>query len=283
MTKKVLITGSNGQLGTKILSLKKFNFSFIPTSLHIKNNIHLDITNSSQVKKILNEYNPDVIINCAAYTNVEKANTNKKKCHDVNVNGVKNLIRYSSKHTKLIHISSDYVFDGKSEKPYEENDYTYPINYYGKTKLESENYLIGCEKNNYLIFRPNVIYSDIGNNFFMYVHESLKNNKNIYLVDDQISNPTNCLNFANIILESILMDLNGIYHYGSLDIVSRYDFGIKIANYFNLNKEYINRISTDQLQQKSKRPFNTSLNCDKIQSHLDCTLLTSEQSFNNIF
>ena len=111
----------------------------------------------------------------------------------------------------------------------------------------------------------------------------LKNNKKINVVDDQISNPVFAFNLANVILESIVMDLKGIYHYGSTDILSRYEFAIKIANYFNFNTDYINRISSSSLQQQAKRPLNTSLDCSKIKSHLDCTLLSSEQSFGQIF
>ena len=284
VTKKILITGSNGQLAKNILSFDNFNFSFIPTSLHLNaNNISLDITDSELVKNTLNKYNPDIIINCAGFTDVNSAYENKKVCHDVNVCGLINLIKYSKKNTKIVHISSDYVFDGNKGVPYIETDLTYPINYYGKTKLEAENILIGSEKNDYLIFRPNVIYSEFGNNFFMFIYNSLKNNKKINVVDDQISNPVFALNLANVILESIVMDLKGIYHYGSTDILSRYEFAIKIANYFNLNSNHINKISSSSLQQQAKRPLNTSLDCSKIRSHLDCALLSSEQSFDRLF
>ena len=132
-------------------------------------------------------------------------------------------------------------------------------------------------------FRPNVIYSEIGNNFFMFIYKSLKNKKRINVVDDQTSNPVFALNFANVILESIVMDLKGLYHYGSADVLSRYEFALKIANYFNLNTDYIQKISTNSLNQAAKRPLNTSLDCSKIKSHLDCTLFSSEQSFNQIF
>jgi len=284
VSKKILITGSNGQLAKSILSIQKFNYRFIPTSLNnSKDTIYLDITDSDSVKNILLEYCPDIVINCAAFTNVDKAANNKKLCHDVNVNGVINLSKHLSKSTKLVHISSDYVFDGNSNDMYKEKDLTYPLNYYGKTKLEAENYLIGTDNNNYLIFRPNVIYSHFGNNFFMFIYNSLKNNLSINVVDDQISNPVFALDFGNIILESILMNLEGLFHYGSLDILSRYDFAIKIAKYYNFDLNLINKVSTQSLNQLEQRPTNTSLDCSKIISQLDCDTFTTDESIRKIF
>ena len=156
---------------------------------------------------------------------------------NINVLGLENLIKASKKGTKIIHISSDYVFDGKKGN-YEEGDLTYPINYYGKTKLESENLIIGSNKP-YVIFRPNVLYSDNFkyNNFLSWVFNSLSKNIPLNIVSDQKSNPTYIPELVKAIFNSILLDFRGILHIGSNDTLSRFEFASKICKIFKLNLE----------------------------------------------
>ena len=197
MARKILITGAEGQLGKSLQRILSDKFEVVPTDLittesgsspHIK---YLDITERSDVVRTVNEINPDIIINCAAYTDVDQSERNKDLAHMVNVVGLQNLIYASDHDTYFVQISSDYVFEGDAG-PYSENDHTYPINYYGKTKLEAENILRGSRRK-FLIFRTNVIYSEdlnINANYFAWVYKSLLNNKSISVVNDQISNPT---------------------------------------------------------------------------------------------
>tara|TARA_Y100000996_G_scaffold119302_1_gene89120 strand:+ start:4735 stop:5586 length:852 start_codon:yes stop_codon:yes gene_type:complete len=268
--KTILITGGNGILGSQLSKINLYNYKIISVSKNDRK-ISLDVTNSHDVKECLDNYKPDFIINCAGYTNVDQSEVYKNLTHDVNVKGLINLIKFSNVNTKIIHISSDYVFDGL-KGDYIESDITRPINYYGKTKLESENFLIGSNRK-YIIFRPNVIFDLNGFNFFSFIYNSLKNNQKINIVTDQISNPTFAPHFSKIIIDSILLDIEGVFHFGSLDIVSRYDFAVKIAEIFKLNKDLIKPITSNLLKQKAKRPLNTSLNCNKIANNMDIEIM----------
>ena len=268
--KTILITGSNGMLGSHLSKINLYNYNIITLP---KNDIKksLDVTNSNDVKECLDNFKPDFIINCAAYTNVNQCEINKKLAHAVNVEGLLNLIKFSNFNTKIIHISSDYVFDG-IKGDYRETDITRPLNYYGKTKLESENFLIGSNRK-FIIFRPNVIFDLKGFNFFTFVFNSLRNNQKINIVTDQISNPTFAPHFSKVIIDSILLDIEGVFHFGSFDVVSRYDFAVKIAETFKFKSDLIKPITSRLLNQTAERPLNTSLNCNKIVNNFDIEIM----------
>ena len=206
----------------------------------------------------------------------------------VNVAGLQNLIHASNNYTYFVHISSDYVFDGKSG-PYTEEDHTYPINYYGKTKLESENILRGSRRK-FLIIRPNVLYSEnlfVNANFFSWIYKSLANNKPIFVVNDQISNPTYVTHLVDVIFLCIILNTEGIYHYGSDDFLSRYEFAIKIAEVFGFDKSLLSPINTKSLLKKVKsynaqRPLHSGLKVDKIEHELNISAYSSEFSLKKI-
>ena len=282
MSKKVFITGSGGMLGTEISSNEDYNYSFVPTALNPSSDrqIKLDITDNQSVNYLIQRHNPDIIINCAAFTDVDNAEINKQKAHDINVNGLSNLIKNSKSNTKIIHISSDYVFNG-IDFPFYEDSSTFPLSYYGKTKLEAENILIGSNRK-YMIIRPNVLFNYKGVNFFTFVYNALINNQKINVVVDQISNPTYVPSLVKIILDSIVLDCNGIFHYGSHASISRYDFAVKIAKTFNLNIDLINPVDSKFLKQKAIRPNNSTLSCQKIQNYVDVEIDTIEHNLNQI-
>ena len=260
-------------LGSTYINMSSDLFDLVITSSSNDEHIYLDITDAVLVKAVLEKYKPDVILNCSAYTDVDKAEANKNIVHSVNVNGLENLIKYSDLNTKIVHISSDYIFNGVSG-PYTENTFPYPINYYGKTKHEAENILISSVRES-LIFRVGGLFSfSHHDNFFNWVYSELNNNNNFNVVDDQISNPTFVNNLVDVINKSIILNLAGIYNYGSNDFISRYDFAIYIADYFGFNKDLINPIKTHELNQDAKRPLKTGLICDKIQQVLDIELET---------
>tara|TARA_B100000686_G_C16613283_1_gene875003 strand:+ start:20 stop:880 length:861 start_codon:yes stop_codon:yes gene_type:complete len=281
---KIMITGASGMLGTHLCLELQSNFQlypFVKTESNIFNK--MNINNIDEVSSNINTIKPDVIINCAAYTNVDNAEENKSEARNVNVLGLLNIIKSSSKNTKIIHISTDYVFDG-DKGSYLENDIKNPLNYYGKTKLEAENYLIGSNLN-YLIIRPNVLYTyGLGYmNFFSWVLSSLNKNKKINVASDQISNPVFIPDLVSLIRDSILVDYSGICHFGSEDVLSRYDFAVKISEIFKLNKGLIKSVETAKLKQKALRPLNTSLNCSKVESDLDIDLLSTQYSLKRIY
>ena len=280
MKKKILITGSSGQLGSALLHTLAKDFNVLGTCKKCTQNQNIremDISVAIEVEAIFNSFNPDVVINCAAYTSVDGSEINKELAYNVNVKGLRNIIQNSTPSTYIIQISSDYVYDGKNA-PYLESDHTYPVNYYGKTKLESENILRGSNRE-YLILRPNVLYSNNLNskaNFFGWIYCQLNKNKSIKVVDDQISNPTYINDMVKIVFQSILMNYSGILNVGSEDSLSRYDFALSIAKIFNFNINLIEPVSTTYLQENmdayiAKRPLDNTLIVDKMENELNIT------------
>ena len=271
-------------LGHEVFAKFQNIFNVVSTSFNNKNNSFkfLDITNRNQVKNICDYFNPSVVVNCAAFTDVDLCESHKKVARMVNVDGVENIIKSVKTNTKIIHISTDYVFDGV-DGFYAENDLTYPLNYYGKTKLESENILIGSGRP-YVIFRPSVLYSSniSQNNFFKWVYSSLKNNININVVDDQISNPTFIPELVKAIFTSVIVDYQGLLHIGSNDVISRYEFAVLIAKVFNFDEKLITKIKTSDLNQDAIRPMNSSLNNSKIKDVLDLKLSNTNYYLNKI-
>tara|TARA_Y100001970_G_scaffold149399_1_gene183309 strand:+ start:184 stop:1056 length:873 start_codon:yes stop_codon:yes gene_type:complete len=281
---KVLIIGGSGMLGHEVFAKFQNIFNVVSTSFNNKNNSFkfLDITNRNQVKNICDYFNPNVVVNCAAFTDVDLCESHKKVARMVNVDGVENIIKSVKTNTKIIHISTDYVFNGV-DGFYSENDLTYPLNYYGKTKLESENILIGSGRP-YVIFRPSVLYSSniSQNNFFKWVYCSLKNNININVVDDQISSPTFIPELVKAIFTSVIVDYQGLLHIGSNDVISRYEFAVLIAKVFNFDEKLITKIKTSDLNQDAIRPMNSSLNNSKIKDVLDLKLSNTNYYLNKI-
>ena len=279
MPRKILITGVNGQLGSALYKKLSENFIVLPTArLHLKNEAYIesmDITNREEISTLLKSFVPDIIINCAAYTDVDGSDANKNIAHKINVEGLRNIIQLSSSFTHIIQISSDYIYDGLNG-PYIETDHTFPLNYYGKTKLEAENILRGSNKS-WSILRPNVLYGENINckgNFFAWIYNNLKKNKSIKVVSDQISNPTYIGEMVQIIFQSIIMNFKGVLNVGSDDYLSRYSFALQIANIFDFNSSLITEVNTPYLYENIKsyiaeRPLNSSLVVHKMKDELN--------------
>ena len=270
MTKRILITGGSGLLGSELyIGLKSiFNVLTISKTGHNKCK-KLDITNIDNLNNLISNFKPEIIINCAAFTDVDNAELDRNIARKVNVIGLSNIIKCSNKNTKIIHISSDYVFDGEKGN-YFENDQTFPINYYGKTKLEAENILIGSN-HKYLIIRPNVLFTSnlTKKHFLSWILNSLKCGNYISLVTDQISNPTYIPNLTSFITDAILIGYEGLCHFGSDDYISRYDYALKVCTIYGYDNNKIVPLSSNELNQTARRPLNTSLNCTKIKNDLD--------------
>jgi len=268
-------------------SLEKYlsrYYDVFPTSKlnndSMKSNLKLDITNSKQVDSILQTIEPDYIVNCAAYTNVDNSETDKETCYSVNVMGLKNLISYSALNTKIIHISTDYVFDG-NKILYSEEDAPNPISYYGKVKLESENILRSARRDS-IVLRTSVIYDESHNSFFSWVRRSLANNGTIKVVTDQTSNPTWSWSLSEAIYKLILNNLDGLYHFGGDDTLSRYDFALKIALAYGYDIKKIIPILTHQLDQLANRPSFSTLCNDKIKNYIDIEHPSMDMVINKI-
>ena len=263
-SKRIFITGITGQLGG---TLNKYLSRYFNVLNNQENFYNIDVTNKSELKYFFEELSPDYIINCAALTNVDFCEHNRSNSYEVNVNGLRNIISSSKKSAKIIHISTDYVFNG-NQKMYLESDIPDPISYYGKTKLESEN-MLRASNRDYLILRTSVIFGKTGNNFYVWVRDSLKNNQKISVVTDQISNPTWSWSLSEAIYKSILNNISGLFHYAGEEVISRYDFAIKIAKMHDFDYSRIIPIKTSDLNQNAKRPLNSTLDVSKIKKIID--------------
>lgn len=277
--RRILVTGSNGMLGQRTVEYySRFNdIELLATSVEkdslIKNTeyIQCDISNRNEIKKVIYDFCPDVIINTAAYTNVDKSETERELAWKINVKGVEYLAEASRViDSHLIHISTDYIFDGKNG-PYNENDIPNPLGYYGRTKLASENAL-KISGIRYTILRTNVLYGTAKYSrpdFVKWVVESLKNNIEIKIVDDQINNPTFIDDLVQAIANVIELRKEGIYNIGGIELLSRYDFTLMIADFFGLNKSLIKKINTADLNQPARRPLKSGLITIKAQTELN--------------
>ena len=240
----------------------------------------VDISSSKEVKKLFKDFCPDIIINSAAYTNVDGCETEKELSWSINVTGVENLVKYGRTYeAHLIHISSDYIFDGESG-PYTEDEIPNPISHYGKEKLAGENAILSG-RIKHSIIRTNVLYgsTQFGRpDFVKWVFDSLSENKNIRIVKDQINNPTYIDDLSSAISKIIEFDKRGIFNIGGAELLSRLDFTYKIAEYFNLNKSLITPIVTSDLNQPAPRPLNSGMVNLKAETELNYHPLTIEKT-----
>jgi dTDP-4-dehydrorhamnose reductase len=267
---KILITGAFGQLGNSLKNFLSINDEVFRTGLNIPTGgkgLQLNIVDKIMLKDIISSISPDVIINLAALTNVDFCESNPEIAKEVNTNGVQNLVDVFS--GKIIHLSTDYVFDGL-KGPYKEEDQINPISVYGKTKYDAEKIVL--DKNNNLVLRTNVLYDMLGNNkasFLNWVVNNLKNKNSIQVVNDQFNNPTWTESIAEILVNCLNKNMSGLYHWGDQDYLSRYDFAIKIAESYNLKSDLIKQISTSQLKQMAPRPLNGGLDQSKLKKYLN--------------
>lgn len=258
----VLVTGANGQLALTIKELfykngDQINFIF-------KNKAELDISNHDKVKDFFKSNQLDYCVNCAAFTNVELAETKVEEAFEINAEAVRNLsIACQNTNVVLLHISTDYVFDGKSSKPYKETNQPNPLNVYGKSKLEGEIAVIST-LSNYFIVRSSWLYSKYGHNFFKTVIKKIQNGETMNVVNTQIGTPTNCDDLANFIyfLIKTKNDQFGIYHFAPIGQTSWYGFALYIASYFKSN--HIKPVET--YRSLAKKPKNSILSNEKIKS-----------------
>lgn len=276
---RILVVGSNGRLGQSLVSKLKRRpkTELLCSSIEEKSLFddvdyqQFDMTQKDEVKKVVLDFVPDYILNAAAYTNVDKCESERELAWKVNVSGVEYLAQYARIiDAHITHVSSDYVFDGVNG-PYTETDPTNPISYYGRTKLASENALkISGTKN--AIVRTNVLYgpSEFGNpDFVNWVIDNLSAGKEIRIVDDQINNPTFIPDLADGIIKIVDYNKDGIYHLGGKEFMNRYEFTIKIAEHFKLNKDLIKKIKTEDLNQPARRPLKSGLIILKAETELN--------------
>lgn len=289
LKKRILIVGSNGRLGQSLVKIvmKREKTELLCSSIEDNSLIEgieykkTDITDKDQVKKLVLDFVPDFILNTAAFTAVDKCETSKEIAWKVNVSGVEYLAQYARLvDAQVIHVSTDYVFDGKTG-PYTEKDLTNPISYYGRTKLAAENALkISGAK--YAIVRTNVLFgpSEFGEpDFVNWVVDSLIGKKEIRIVTDQINNPTFIPDLAEAILKIMDTNKDGIFNIGGPELLSRYDFTLKIAEHFDLDTDLIKPIETIELNQPAPRPLKSGLITLKAEIELNYKPRSLKEAF----
>ena len=271
----ILVTGSNGQLGNemRIVSeqLKQHTFFFTDVA-------ELDITDKVAVNEFFKQNAPDIVVNCAAYTDVNRAESDLEKAELINATAPKILAECCKANgTKFIHVSTDYVFDGSAHLPYKETDKENPVSAYGTTKYHGEQNIVasGCE---YVIIRTCWLYSSFGKNFVKTMATLGATKEELGVVFDQVGTPTYAADLANAIATIIAKTaqdpsafVKGIYHFSNEGVCSWYDFTVAIMGLYNLNCR-IKPLHTDEYPTPANRPAYSVLDKTKIKNTFGITI-----------
>lgn len=296
MKKKLFIIGVGGLTGSKLVEIAKDDFEVFgsynyrdPKSSIIKS-VRLDISNSSAIRDILEEIKPDIVINTAGINNVDYCEKYPDQALKINIQAVKEICQITKEiGIKFVQLSSDSVFDGTKQLPYEETDDTKSINYYGETKIESEKIVL--ENPNNVVVRASVLYgyllhnlakiessSKKSINFGQWLISKLIANERVRIITDEYSSPIIVDDFARSILHIIKHDQNGIFHSAPKLQITRYDFSIKVAKALGLSVELIEPVSNKELGRDVNTGSNKCLNSEKLSNNLDYKFLTLDES-----
>ena len=286
---KILIIGGSGVIGSKIRkNFPKDKFDIFSTymdhQLNSQNDFFLDIRDKENIKKIFHKIQPDIVIHASAITNIDLCEDDHKLADLVNIGGTEKIIEISEKmNSKLIFISTSFVFDG-NKSSYNENDFTNPTTYYGKTKEISEKKIIDSNLD-YLILRTDQPYCWIEpwqhTNSVLRVVDTLKAKKNHREIIDWYNTPTYVPDFVKTTQKLITNNKSGIYHVVGSDYVNRFEWAKKICKYFNLNQELITPIKSQELMLSAKR-VNVNLSNDKILGELGIKMMGIEEGLKSM-
>lgn len=269
---KYLVIGSKGQLGSELHLCLGNHADYVDIE-------KLDITKENDVRDYFFYKSYDFVINCAAYTAVDKAENEKDIAYQVNAKGAEYLAKYGK---KIIYISTDYVFDGFNNKPYVETDIPNPISVYGKTKLEGEKRTLEYSKIG-IIIRTSWMYSRFGNNFLKTILNLARSNKELNIVSDQIGSPTYARDlacFIKDIIPQIAEDSKGIYHFSNEGYCSWYDFASEIVNLAKVDCK-INAIETKDYTSLAKRPSYSVLSKEKVKKDFNIKISDWKECIKN--
>jgi dTDP-4-dehydrorhamnose reductase len=275
--KRILVIGANGMLGQRVIKFysSQVNIELLGSSIEPEpvykgiEYVCCDLSKRENVKKVIYDFYPDFVINTAAYTNVDKSEVEREAAWKTNVKGVEYMAeacRVVDAH--LVHISTDYVFDG-TKGPYNETAIPNPLGYYGRTKLASENAL-KISGSFYTILRTNVLYgiAESRPDFVRWLVNTVRKGDKVRIVTDQINNPTFLDDLVQGISKVIEYRKQGLYNIGGKEFLSRYDFSLIIADYFSLDKNLIIPIETSELNQPAPRPLKSGLIILKAETEL---------------
>ena len=251
---RILITGSKGQLGQEFNRIEGLsNHKFLFTDQN-----QLNICSIDSINSYMNEIKVDCIINCAAYTDVRKAEVEREKAFDVNSNGVKNLVAYCEENNiKLIHFSTDYVYNSNNSKPINEEEFIDPQNYYGFSKREGEKH-IENSKNESIVIRTSWLYSKYGNNFVNTIINKSKTKENLKVISDQFGCPTYAKDLAEAVIKILeidkkLDDKSKIFNYSNIESTNWFNFAKKILLLYGSDK-IIEPVDSEYFKDEVKRP-----------------------------
>jgi dTDP-4-dehydrorhamnose reductase len=281
---RLLIIGASGVLGSRLYNdaiKRKWNVLGTYCSHEYEGLFYLDVRDKASLEKVFNFFRPETVVMAGGITDVDLCTLKPKLAMDVNIKGTMNLVKKIKEYgSKLIYISTDYIFDGENG-PYKEDDKPNPINMYGRTKLEAED-IIRNKLKDYLIVRTCQLYgtgvaersSAPTKNFAIKIIHNMRNNKNVYAADDLYSTPTYAGSLSEIIIKLIEKKAKGVYHGAGAEFLNRYDYVNKIADIFGLDKNLIQEVKLKDLKLKAVRPKKSGLKINKIAGKIDCRLLS---------
>lgn len=261
--KQILVTGSDGQLGSAI-RLVSANFAHLQFCFTDQSD--LDICNVDALKQFLNENRFDYILNCAAYTAVDRAETDRERCYQVNTLAVENMAKCASEHgIRVIHVSTDYVYSGLNCKPYHEEEQPSPLSVYGQTKCDGERALLKYAPES-VILRTSWLYSEFGANFVKTMIRLGAERTSLGVVYDQIGTPTYAVDLAEVMLQIVSAEqfIHGIYNYSNEGVCSWYDFALKIHKMAAIKNCMVHPIETSDFPTPAMRPSYSVMNKRKI-------------------
>lgn len=274
--KRLFITGGSGLLGSYFSQTSK-DYEMISTyNKNVEENaVKLDITDREDVLKKIEFYMPDMVVHSAALTNVDYCEDHQEEAYKINAQGTLNIVEACEKiDTKLIYVSTDFVFDGEKGN-YQETDETNPINYYGISKLKGEEFVINSNLK-FAIARVSVLYGLHNNfNYVTWVINELGNGNRLNIVNDEYNSPTYAKNASEAMLKIFSKNKEGIFHIAGDERINRFEFAKNIAQVFELDETLINPIKSSQLIRKAKRPLDSSLSVKKAKNSLDIKLLNT--------
>jgi dTDP-4-dehydrorhamnose reductase len=270
---KYLIAGRNGQLARAFI--RRFEERVLDFSAPDKS--QFDITDSASVSGVVDSYKPDVIINCAAYNLVDRAEQEREKAFAVNASGPAHLARAAAKRKAfLVHFSSDYVFDGQKENGlYTEDDAANPLNEYGRSKLAGES-AVREEAGKSLVFRLSWVFGEGKQNFIHKLMEWAKNNEYLKIACDEFSVPTYADTVADVTLKALEQEATGLYHLTNSGFCSRYEWAQAVLRDLGINK-FIRPVTSDIFSLPARRPKFSAMSNDKLSQLLDIRIPSWEE------
>ena len=275
--KRIVITGSNGLLGQKLVKLFLTKSTYEIHALSRGENrlynkegysyYNIDLLDKVELLLVLDQIEPDVIIHTAAMTNVDACEQQQEECDLMNIDVVANILDYCKRcNVYLVHLSTDFIFDGTKGDIYKENDIAHPVNHYGLSKLKSE-IMIQEAKIDAAILRTILVYGLVDqndrSNIVLWVKSSLENSKDIHVVTDQLRMPTYAEDLAEACWLAVEARAKGVFNVSSNELMSIYEIALAIANAFGLDKKWIHPVETKELNLPAKRPLSTGFDLNK--------------------